>query len=154
MLDQSNEQEEKEDITLTMGALEKRKEEEIVSGGTIQSKIVLSSESKLINMFTLLIIVFAVMSIIMSAYYTCFGYRHGRHLRNLDIVMEVSFGLDILRNFFTEFVVDKSYLFSGICPCFIPVDFCCAEHPARKRRGNKKITFRFRFCLCNKFLFN
>ena len=52
----------------------------------------------------LLIVFFSLLSILMSAYFCCFGYPERGHVRTFDIVMEVSFTLDIVRNFFTEYV--------------------------------------------------
>jgi len=58
------------------------------------------------------------------------------------------------RVFSTVFGDDKSYLYSEVCPCFMLVDFCCAEQPTINKRGNIIIIFRIIFCLCIKFLFN
>lgn len=43
-------------------------------------------------------------SILISAYYSCFGYKFEGLFYYLDISMEVTFALDIGRNFILEYV--------------------------------------------------
>ena len=48
-------------------------------------------------------IIFALISTLCAAYYACFGPPENQTMKFIDIVMEVFFGIDILRNFFMQY---------------------------------------------------
>ena len=51
----------------------------------------------------LLIIVFSALSTLFAAYFACFGEPEKGAVYTLDIVMEVCFCIDIVRNFFMQY---------------------------------------------------
>ena len=63
-------------------------------------KIILDPTWKPIIIFGFLIIIFAVISTILGAFFACFGEPENEALIILDMVMEIFFALDIVRLFF------------------------------------------------------
>lgn len=51
-------------------------------------------------------IVFALISTLLATFYACFGPPETTFAKVIDIVMEVCFGIDIIRHFFMEFKDD------------------------------------------------
>lgn len=55
-------------------------------------------------MFILLIILFALISTLLAAYFACFGPPESNGLILFDAIMEVCFITDIVRTFLTQYV--------------------------------------------------
>ena len=66
----------------------------------IFSKIILDPSWKPIIIFGFLIIISAMISTTLGAYFACFGEPTDNFLIILDMVMEILFAIDIIRNFF------------------------------------------------------
>jgi len=67
-------------------------------------KIILNPHSKPMAMFILLIILFALISTLLAAYFACFGPPESEGLIIFDAIMEVCFITDIVRTFLTQYV--------------------------------------------------
>ena len=67
----------------------------------IFDKIILDPHSKPVAMFVLMIILFALISTLLAAYFACFGAPSESGLIIFDNIMEIFFITDIVRNFFT-----------------------------------------------------
>jgi len=48
-------------------------------------------------------IIFALISTLLATFYACFGPPASTGSKVIDIVMEVCFGIDIIRNFFMQY---------------------------------------------------
>lgn len=57
-----------------------------------------------VQIFVFIIILFSLVSTLLSAYYACFGHPEREFTKVLDLVMEIFFALDIARNFLMEYV--------------------------------------------------
>ncbi len=55
-------------------------------------------------MFVLMIILFALISTLLAAYFACFGAPSQSGVIIFDNIMEICFVTDIVRNFFTQYV--------------------------------------------------
>jgi hypothetical protein len=53
-----------------------------------------------IQIFESIMIFFALISTLLAAFYACFGPPASQTMKTIDIVMEVAFCVDIIRNFF------------------------------------------------------
>lgn len=60
------------------------------------------------SMFTLLMVLFSMLSSLFAAYFACFGEpTTGSKTYYLDMVMEVCFVVDILKNFFSQYTDER-----------------------------------------------
>lgn len=56
-----------------------------------------------VQIFLSIMIFNALISTLCAAYYACFGPPKGTGLKTTDLVMEVMFAIDIIRNFFMQY---------------------------------------------------
>jgi len=66
-------------------------------------KLVLDPTSQLVAIWIIIIIIFSLVSTLLAAYFSCFGEPTRNSLIIFETVMEISFGADIVRNFFTAY---------------------------------------------------
>lgn len=66
----------------------------------IFKKIIISPEWKPVTFLNLLIIIFSVLSTHFAAFFACFGEPHNTFIKGLDLVMEIFFIMDIVKNLF------------------------------------------------------
>lgn len=69
---------------------------------TFKDYFILSSNMKVVQIFGIIMLIFAIISTLTSAVYACFG-PPSRGLLEFDYLMEFFFLLDIIRNFFMEY---------------------------------------------------
>ena len=62
-----------------------------------------SPDSKAVQIFVFILILFALVSTLCAAFYACFGPPEDASLKVFDMIMEAWFGLDILRNFLMQY---------------------------------------------------
>ena len=68
--------------------------------------LIISENNKVIQAYGFIMIVFALISTLLATFYACFGPPETTFAKVIDIVMEVCFGIDIIRHFFMEFKDD------------------------------------------------
>lgn len=66
-------------------------------------KLVLTTDMHLLKLFMIVITVFSVLSTLFAAYFACFGEPATPGIKAFEIVMEVFFALDIIRNFLMQY---------------------------------------------------
>ena len=69
--------------------------------------LILSPESRPIQIYVFIMIIFALISTLLATFYACFGPPETTSAKVIDIVMEVCFGVDIIRNFFMQYQDDE-----------------------------------------------
>ena len=67
------------------------------------NKLILDSTMKPVAIFILMIVFFSVISTLFAAYFACFGPPADDWIIVIDLIMEVCFALDIVRNFFMQY---------------------------------------------------
>ena len=69
--------------------------------------LIISENNKVIQAYGFIMIVFALISTLLATFYACFGPPETTFAKVVDIIMEVCFGIDIIRHFFMEFKDDE-----------------------------------------------
>ena len=94
-------------LSLTMGELKTETTDEKLlkarkraSVPPIFKRIIINPEWKIIQAFDLLIVIFALLSSLVSLWFANFGMSTSGFGQSFDIFMECCFGIDILKNFF------------------------------------------------------
>jgi len=62
--------------------------------------LVLSPESRPVQIYAFIMIIFALLSTLCAAFYACFGQPEDMTMKVIDAVMEIAFCIDIIRMFF------------------------------------------------------
>ena len=57
-----------------------------------------------VQIFVFIMIIFALISTLCAAFYACFGPPESSAAKIFDYIMEICFGIDILRNFLMQYV--------------------------------------------------
>ena len=65
--------------------------------------LIQSPDSRAVQIFVFILILFALVSTLCAAFYACFGPPENEALKVFDYIMEAWFGLDILRNFLMQY---------------------------------------------------
>lgn len=65
--------------------------------------LILSPESRAVQIYQFLMIIFALISTLCAAFFACFGPPEDIGMQVIDAIMEISFLLDIIRNFFMQY---------------------------------------------------
>lgn len=72
-------------------------------------KFIIGPDNKMNNAFGFILIILALFSTLLSAYYACFGAPENTVLSILDLVMEACFLLDMIRSFFREYQDEETH---------------------------------------------
>mmetsp|Transcript_27102 Transcript_27102/g.26157 ORF Transcript_27102/g.26157 Transcript_27102/m.26157 type:complete len:199 (-) Transcript_27102:1308-1904(-) len=78
-------------------------------GRRCRDKIIISKESSFEAVRSFYIFILAAYSTFSSAYYAAFGLPDERYLLFIDAVVEISFAIDIILNFFQEYISDEDF---------------------------------------------
>lgn len=65
--------------------------------------LILTGESRPVQIYQFIMIIFALISTLCAAYYACFGPPEDETMKVIDGIMEVCFLIDIVRNFFMQY---------------------------------------------------
>ena len=55
------------------------------------------------QIYAFILIIFALVSTLCAAFYACFGEPEDMSMYIVDVIMEVAFGIDIIRMFFMQY---------------------------------------------------
>jgi len=62
--------------------------------------LIISPESRPVQIYAFVLIIFALVSTLCAAFFACFGAPEDTTIKVIDLIMEISFGFDIIRMFF------------------------------------------------------
>ena len=65
--------------------------------------LILSPESRPVQIYAFILIIFALVSTLCAAFYACFGPPEDMTMQVIDVIMEVAFAIDIIRMFFMQY---------------------------------------------------
>lgn len=69
--------------------------------------LIISENNKVFQVYGFIMIIFALVSTLLATFYACFGPPESTFAKVVDIIMEVCFGIDIIRHFFMEYRDDE-----------------------------------------------